>query len=485
VEEEAPELIPRGVAPSVARGPPAAPAAPRRVRRLKGPAMSMLHSLVAAALLAACSNLSAQATRPSVPAFPGAEGFGAVSTGGRGGAVVRVTNLDDDGPGSLREALRGGHRTVVFDVSGTIHLQSRLTVSQPHVTIAGQTAPGDGIALAGHELFIAHTHDVIVRFLRVRPGDVANKEHDALTIWNARRVIIDHCSLSWSTDSLNDVVKGSGEITVQWSLLAEPLNRSVHVKGAHAYATGWDGRDGGASYHHNLIAHAASRTPRIEKSEGDILTDVRNNVIYNWGFGGAYGGEHAKVNFADNYFRAGPDSKRVDRFFYGITPATRLFVAGNVMDAPDMPEQREKIAAINADSRAGVDVSDPSILGVALLTTPHPAAAVTTRPAAEAYELVLERVGAVRPKRDAVDARIVADVRSRGGKIIDSQADVGGWPTLQSAPPKPDRDGDGMPDEWESRHRLDPDDPADGARIDPASGYTPLERYLAELAEFR
>ncbi|MCS7033127.1 MAG: hypothetical protein NZ561_03925 [Phycisphaerae bacterium] len=173
------------------------------------------------------------------PAFPGAEGFGAQATGGRGGVVYEVTTLDDDGPGSLREALRGGDRTIVFRVSGTINLKSRLELRSSRVTIAGQTAPGDGICLRGHELMISDAEHVIVRFLRLRPGDEQRCEHDALSIRNSRHVIIDHCSMSWSTDSVNDVTHGSGHVTVQWCIISEPLNRSIHAKGPHGYGTGW------------------------------------------------------------------------------------------------------------------------------------------------------------------------------------------------------------------------------------------------------
>src|SRR5687767_7950836 len=213
-------------------------------------------------------SVSAVASAEPLPAFPGAEGFGANATGGRGKMVYAVTNLNDSGPGSLRDALSGGDRTVVFRVSGTINLESQLRLNKPNVTVAGQTAPGDGICLRGRELFIADTDNVIVRYLRLRPGDEQKAEHDALSIRNCRNVIIDHCSLSWSTDSLNDVTHTSGNVTVQWCILAEPLNKSVHAKGDHGYATGWDGRiingkGGGGSYHHNLLAHAFSRAPRI------------------------------------------------------------------------------------------------------------------------------------------------------------------------------------------------------------------------------
>src|SRR5688572_25196912 len=284
-----------------------------------------------------------------LPAFPGAEGFGAAASGGRGKAVYAVTNLDDDGPGSLRDALSEGDRTVVFRVSGTINLKTQLRLNKPNITIAGQTAPGAGICLKGRELFIADTDNVIVRFLRLRPGDELKQEHDALSIRNSRNVIVDHCSLSWSTDSLNDVTHTSGNVTVQWCILAEPLNSSVHVKGAHGYGTGWDGRiiddpaggktGGGGSYHHNLLAHCASRAPRIGYYRvGRGLIDCRNNVIYNCG--PSYGGEGDDLNYVANYYRPGPASAELRRpgsLFDVWRGDARIYVFGNVFEGvPDV-----------------------------------------------------------------------------------------------------------------------------------------------------
>ena len=427
------------------------------------------------------------------PAFPGAEGFGASATGGRGKDVYFVTNLDDSGPGSLRDALSKGDRTVIFRVSGTIDLKSRLDLRQSNVTIAGQTAPGDGICLRGRELMIVNANNVIVRFLRFRPGDEQKAEHDALSIRGSQNVIIDHCSLSWSTDSLNDVTHESGNVTVQWCILSEPLNESVHVKGAHGYGTGWDGRiikdedgtvrGGGGSYHHNLIAHCASRAPRIGYYKlGRGLIDCRNNVIYN--SGSSYGGETDDFNYVGNYYRPGPAGRRKPGELFTIwADDARMYVAGNVFEGHDAVTKNN---ALGVHYRQGTD-RDGTPRGMptaekCLVAKAFEVAPVHTHNAEEAYQLVLERAGATRPARDTIDQRIVDEVRTRSGKLINTPADVGGWPELKSAPPPVDSDNDGMPDAWESAHGLNPNDPSDGRNPAGDDGYTNLEIYLNELA---
>ena len=431
----------------------------------------------AAAMALGCVTTAAE----PLPAFPGAEGFGAGATGGRGKAVYAVTNLDDAGPGSLRDALSEGDRTVVFRVSGTIDLKSQLRLNKPNVTIAGQTAPGDGICLRRRELFIADTQNIIVRFLRLRPGDEQKAEHDALSIRNCQNVIIDHCSLSWSTDSLNDVTHTSGNVTVQWCMLAEPLNKSVHAKGEHGYATGWDGRimknpaggttGGGGSFHHNLIAHAYSRAPRIGYyKEGRGLIDCRNNVIYNCG--SAYGGETDDFNYVGNYYRLGPSKLNADGIIFDVwADDTRMYVAGNVV---------EGFAEPSRDNAKGVRFKkgDPKVV---LVDKPFEVAPVKHDSAENAFARVMKDAGATLPKRDAVDARIAKDVEDRTGAIINSQADVDGWPELKSAPAPADGDGDGMPDEWERKNGLNPKDPKDGANAREPGSYTNLEIYLNSL----
>jgi pectate lyase len=398
-----------------------------------------------------------------------------LASGGRGKAVVEVTNLNDSGPGSFREALSGGDRTVVFRVSGTIKLDSRLELSKPNVTIAGQTAPGDGITLRGHQLMVKNTSNIVIRFIRSRPGDEAKIEQDALTVWNTQKAIIDHCSLSWSTDSVSDVVKGSRDVTIQWSIISEPLNNSVHVKGAHGYGTGW----GYGSYHHNLIAHCESRAPRLGADPTRGLIDFRNNVVYNWGGGGSYGGENSDIDFVSNYFRPGPSSKRRDVLFNAWHSNTRIFLAGNVMDGnPEVTSNNLK-GLITAGSFRKEKID--------LTHVPVPAsfegASVATDSAADAYERVLKFAGAVLPARDSVDQRVVKDVRERTGSTINSPNDVGGWPELKTAPALADTDKDGMPDEWEAKHKLNPNDASDGAKpAKEGSDYTNLEQYLNELA---
>lgn len=435
---------------------------------------------------AACAAIPLSAVA-ATPAFPGAEGFGAGASGGRGQSVYEVTNLDDSGPGSLRDAVGQPNRTVVFRVSGTIDLQSRLQVGKPNITIAGQTAPGDGICLRGHELFVRDTENVIVRFIRSRPGDESKSELDAVTIWNSKDVILDHCSMSWSTDSLNDVVKESGNVTVQWCILSEPLVHSVHSKGAHGYATGWDGRTkGGMSAHHNLIAHAASRAPRIGYFKtGRGLIDCRNNVIYN--SGPSYGAETDDLNYVGNYYRPGPDTPKLRKevsLFDVWADDTRMYAAGNVYEGQDRVASDNNGAIVFKEGNKNNDGTPRTgNAKTCLVGKPFEVAPVTTHPAERAYELILERAGAVLPARDVVDARIINDVKNRTGHLIDSEKEVGGWPELKSAPAPADSDHDGMPDEWEKTNGLNPNDPADGAAVaSDKGGYSNLEIYLNELA---
>jgi pectate lyase len=423
------------------------------------------------AALVAVLACGAVAGAEDIPAFPGAEGFGAHASGGRGGEVYYVTNLNDNGPGSLRDGIGENDRTILFQVSGTIQLESTLAIRSSNITIAGQTAPGDGICLRDKGVVLGGDN-VIVRFLRMRPGDERGEEHDALTIQGSNRFIVDHCSLSWSVDSVNDVVRETTNGTVQWCIVAEPLNDSVHEKGPHGYGTGWgSGRRGGNSFHHNLIAHCNSRAPRIG-SEHRALVDIRNNVVYNTGSGWAYGGENARVNYVANYFKPGPSTLHRDKLYRIGTAETRMFLDGNVVDGfPD-------VAADNSEGLAADDGVDPS---AAVVHEPFDVPPVRTQPAAQAYELVLEYVGAILPKRDAVDRRVLGDARMGTGQIIDSQDEVGGWPELASAAPRLDSDGDGLPDEWELANGLDPRDGADGS-VFQSDGYTNLEHYLNDLA---
>jgi len=435
-------------------------------------------------------------------AFPGAEGAGQYAQGGRGGAVYKVTSLEDSGDGTLRAAVEAkGARTVVFDVSGTITLKTPLKIENPQITIAGQTAPGDGITLRAQPLIIA-ADDVIVRYVRSRLGD-SGAQADAMTVTKGRNIIIDHVSASWSTDEalslssrFNPPENGFYDVTVQWSIISESLDRSTHEKGRHGYGTLIRASNGAKiSFHHNLWAHHQARMPRpgnykdVSLDPDGPIIDFRNNVFYNWG--GDPEANHTKdgplagtgridklaagynadtnaavtVNFINNTYKRGPDS-RANLIFCEHDQAARAFLAGNAMNGK-VPADQWKLVACDPPSAYR-------------LKSPAPIAEPTTEPANVAYKRVLARAGASKT-RDIVDKRIVTEVRTGRGRIIDSEKSVGGWPTLRSRPASPDTDGDGMPDAWERKHKLDALDPTDGPS--PASaGYTNLEQYLNALA---
>ncbi|MHC4435025.1 MAG: pectate lyase family protein [Planctomycetota bacterium] len=439
-------------------------------------------------LLAVSVSLSAAGPAASAPAFPGAEGFGAQSLGGRGGEVLFVTNLKDSGPGSLRAAVEAdGPRTIVFHVSGTIALKSALVVRKSHVTIAGQTAPGDGICLKDHALVIAADH-VIVRYLRCRPGDNAGAESDALSISSGRDIIVDHCSASWSVDETLSASTGGGlgNVTVQWCIISESLNDSIHSKGPHGYGALIRGGYGnGYTYHHNLFAHHKARLPRpgnyndrSRDPEGFIF-DFRNNVIYNWG--GSSAGYNAdgsngvssitKMNFVGNYYKRGVDSAG-DLAFSESTRSARAWFSGNAMNGR-IPDNPWSLVTFSRFSPADIQAYKQS--------EPIPLPPVKTDDAVTAYERVLAEAGAVLPKRDAVDARVVTGVKNGTGRIIDDEQEVGGWPELKSTKAPEDFDLDGMPDEWEKRHGLDAKDPADRNDDADADGFTNLEEYLSAI----
>jgi hypothetical protein len=427
-------------------------------------------------------------------AFPGAEGFGRFARGGRGGKVFTVTHLGEEGPGSLRAAIEAqGPRTIVFAVSGTIHLTRPLRIEHGFITIVGQTAPGDGITLRDQTLIIA-ANDVVIRFLRSRLGNESGADDDdAIWVSGGTRVILDHISASWSTDEVLSVSPRRaandapiGDITVQWSFITESLNRSRHPKGAHGYGSlvrGWRGSR--YSFHHNLWAHHRARMPRPgnyashDEDPVGALMDFRNNVFYNWGasprsadgspavVAAGYDVDSDSVvayNFINNAYRQGIDSTAALAFFEANVGA-RAYFSGNTMDGK-LP--RDPWSLISGGTHAGYRQAKPIVV-----------APVRTESADRAFERVLRSSGASLA-RDAVDRRVVADLRAGKGQIIDSQDDVGGWPLMQSLPAPRDSDGDGMPDAWEIHHGFDPH-VADAGEID-AEGYTRLERYLDELA---
>jgi hypothetical protein len=450
-------------------------------------APALAAGLAAAACTAAGSGdagavQSASAAAPV--AFPGAEGAGARSLGGRGGRILRVTTLEDSGPGSLRAAVEAeGPRTIVFDVGGTIALRAPLRVRNGRITIAGQTAPGGGVTLRDQP-FLIEADDVVVRYIRSRLGDVGGVEADAFSIVKGRRIIVDHVSASWSVDETlsagqpaRSAEGGVHDVTVQWSIIAESLNGSGHAKGSHGYGSlvraGFGAR---LTWHHNLWAHHSARMPRPGNYNGpDVdptgpLMEFRSNVFYNWGGQRAgYNADeaaHIAYNFIDNAYVAGPNSTRPVAF-HEQNRLARAYFAGNSMNG-----------AVPADPWS-------LVTGLAVpanrLAQPVEVAPVRADPAPRAFERVLAGAGASRV-RDAVDARVVGTVRARGGTIIDSQSEVGGWPALAAGTPWRDTDGDGMPDDWERRHRFDPSDAADGNRDRDGDGYTNVEEWLAELA---
>jgi hypothetical protein len=429
-----------------------------------------------------------------LPAFPGAEGFGRSASGGRGGDVYSVVNLNDAGPGSLREGIRSAHgpRTIVFAVSGTILLKRKLVLDKSALTIAGQTAPGDGITLRDFTFQITKASDVVIRYLRFRLGDEnkavgAKGGDDTFNTEDVDRIIIDHCSFSWAIDGTHDLRRG-GNFTLQWCILSEALNASLHEKGAHAMAASYRDLSGDVTLHHNLISTCRDRHPTLGSAQKPprYTVDFRNNIIYNWSKGGTSNFCDHFVNCINNTWRPGPmtDPAGLPIAMKGSLPdLAKGYMSGNVFEGRD-DLTRDNYAALDfkrwlkpaghyayagklADWKSGA----PATLGANL-----PA----TQPAAESYELVLARAGASL-RRDSVDERVTADVRQRRGQLINSPSQVGGWPDLRSDPAPLDTDGDGMPDAWELAHGLDPRNPADRNFDRDGDGYTNLEEYLNSL----
>jgi len=427
----------------------------------------LLSPVLAATLLQPAAGSASADAAGRLPAFPGAEGGGMYTTGGRGGEVYEVTNLNDSGPGSLRDAVSQGNRTIVFRVSGNIDLKSKLIIRASNLTLAGQTAPGDGISI-NHYPVIVDADNIIIRYLRFRLGDIPPGEEDAMSIRKRKNIIIDHSSFSWAIDEVLSPYENENT-TVQWSIIGEALHMSKHKKGRHGFGGLWG--SGNSTYHHNLIIHNASRNARFKGTvKEDPTLDFRNNVIYNWNYQSAYGGDASELNMINNYFKYGPDTLLDKRARLHEQTGSRgsVYIAGNYVDGS--PE-------VTANNMLGVVLDE----GKQVRTEPVPAAPVTTHTAEEAYELVLQQAGAILPKRDSVDARLVSDVRNRTGRQINSQREVGGWPELKSLPAPHDSDHDGMPDEWELAHGLNPSDPSDCNGDFNGDGYTNLEKYLNSI----
>ncbi|WP_442510439.1 pectate lyase family protein [Novipirellula sp. SH528] len=459
--------------------------------------ISLTHIVLQIALLLAVSATPLVADG-ELPAFPGAEGFGAETPGGRGGQVIEVTTLDDDGPGSFRAACEAkGARIVVFRTGGMIEVHSPIVILEPFITIAGQTAPGDGITLKAapemrQTVVQVATHDVVIRGLRVRRGPSREKtvNGDAISIHNVKavpqRIVIDHCSISWGTDENLDAWYSASDITIQWCVISEALENSSHPKGPHSKGTlmGSDVRR--VSYHHNLLAHNVARNPQFSNNEGP--DHIINNVVYNWKYFGSQFStpekQAPKVNLIGNTYRAGPDTRTV-RYEVQLSnyPKEPLFyVRDNV--GPHRPDGTADEWALigDASSELGKDQMLVPAAKEIQRQEPWPASPipVTIHPSGQAYELVLDQAGVTVPRRDAVDKRVIADVRSTTGRCIDDPSDVGGWPKLDPGTPPADADHDGMPDQWEKEHGLDPHDANDrNGKV--ASGFTRIEEYLNSL----
>ena len=446
-----------------------------------------------------------------VLAFPGAEGGGKYATGGRGSNIYVVSSLEDDPVNPQRGTLRYylqktlGTRIIVFNVSGRIDLQNKLEIMAGNVTILGQSAPGDGICISGYPV-VVRADNVIIRFMRFRMGDLNKQEADALTIEKGHTdIMIDHCSCSWSTDECLSMY-GVKDATVQYCIVSESLNNSVHAKGAHGYAGIWGGEN--TTFHHNLLAHHSSRMPRFDHdyvTEANVgPTDYINNVVYNWQGNSAYGGEsrassgnQRQYNFIANYYKPGPATKSGVKARL-LNPTTKcsncgasvtsgkFYVVQNIM-AGSETVTKDNWSGVYPDESSKKDQcrSDKRFV----LATPM----TSEQTAQKAYETVLAKAGCSLT-RDAIDTRIVNEVQngsytytgSNGstGGLIDTPNDVGGWPTYSGTKDYSlDTDKDGIPNAWETAHGLDPDDAKDARATTLQAPYLNLEVYLNDIVK--
>ncbi|MEK6757067.1 MAG: pectate lyase [Bacteroidota bacterium] len=427
------------------------------------------------------------------PAFPGAAGFGKYAKGGRGGDVYHVTNLHDDGPGSLRYGIdtADNPRTIIFDVAGTIQLATPIRMeNKSHLTIAGQTAPGKGITIRDHAMVITKCSDIVVRYLRLRLGD-KNKgdssREDVMTVDYCDQVILDHLSLSWGIDGNSDY-RGNSNMTLQWLLYAEALHNSIHYeKGAHAMCTSLRDCQGNTTLHHNIYSTSRSRHPTIgggtgSKGYAHVVVDYRNCVNYNWQGPTNFGG--MRLNAVNNYYKPGPCSDLHAppmQMKDGDTTKARGFMVGNHFEGmPEHFNEDNYCAVLYTNSGSYMSTSrgqwvskEPFDLGD---SKPY------TQSAREAYETCLRYAGCSLA-RDRADERIIENIVTGRGELIDSQDEVGGWdryPDVQR-PDDWDIDRDGIPSTWEKIHGLDPRDPADSNRDTDGDGYTNFEEYMNSL----
>ena len=455
---------------------------------------------ILAVLVAASMELCAlPCAAEALSAFPGAEGGGKYTTGGRGCDVYHVTNLKDykSSEEAIEGSLRAGIKsnvTIVFDVSGTIELAEPLRFGEvQNITIAGQTAPGAGITLSGFETNISKAQNLIIRYLRFRPGAKNVHEGDGMDgLWGRQQknVIIDHCSFSFSTDEGLSPYRAEN-MSVQWCIISESLTMSGHTKGRHGYGGIWGGVN--TTFHHNLLANHTSRNPRIgggtaEKDDNEhiALLQLSNNVIYNWGFNTCYGGGRAQTNFINNYEKSGKGTR--EEVLSRIIDAGEskkpgyFYISGNYIEGYD---------EISADNSKGIYIGKNNAADTTIVDKPFEMEGtkgenLTLQSAKDCYEAVLSNAGATLPYRDAIDARIVYETRNGEGRFINTDAEVGGYPCLESISREAnwDTDGDGMPDKWEKKHKLNPNDASDGKLV-AKSGYTNLEEYLNSLVDLK
>jgi hypothetical protein len=445
-----------------------------------------------------------------VPAFPGAEGGGKFSLGGRGGKVFVVTNLDDAGPGSFREAVESaGPRVVVFNVAGIIHLKQPLHVLAPYITIDGHTAPGDGVCIAGFSTLM-DTHDVVIRYLRFRRGATNLFDRDdCLGGQPIGNIIVDHCSCSWGLDENLSMYrhvykpKDSKEflkyptlnITLQWNISSEALNTY-----GHAFGGTWGGNN--TSFHHNLFACDTGRNPSIGMSYDFNFVD---NVIFNWRHRTLDGGDQgSRVNCINNYYQPGPVTQASVSHRIGLPqPSTfkpdmtvrygKWFAAGNIVEGNDVVTKDNWNGGIQF--KGGGTEEDPTLeaanvtknlISIVRAKNPFPMPAIEIQPAQKARELVLANAGALLPKRDSVDERAVHQTKTgkvdytAGKGIITDTSQVGGYPEYKGEPFK-DVGADGIPLSWKKKFNLDANDVALAQKDLSGDGYTVIEKYLDGL----
>ncbi len=450
-------------------------------------------------------------------AFPTAEGFGKFASGGRGGKVIEVTNLNDNGEGSLRWALTDAGKenaTIVFRVSGIITLEKDIRAKLHNVTIAGQTAPGDGILYRGGKLNLGGSKNVIMRNLRGRIGLRGDKDFikgGSIGIENADTIIIDHCCFGWSGEE-NMTIYDNHFTTVQWCIVHEGLYNAGHQKGNRSYACQWGGSP--ATFHHNLLAHNYNRSARLNgatnhSQDRNVFMEYQNNVNYNWGKpNSCYGGENEagegsthECNFVGNYYKPGPATPS-GSFFMQLSKARKgktltgpslWFFKGNKMEGNKAVTKDNWLAV---DNQTGFDVKEmksektvyPSVFYPAQNSFDYKKYKTTVENADKAYKNVLEKAGTI--NRDVVEQRVVKEVREgkaayRGTQgsagFIDSPADAEGWPQYGKVNAILDSDHDGMADEWEIKNGLDPNDSEDRNKVFTKEGYTALEVYLNML----